>query len=325
MHSTVCRRRCEPLAPRRRPVQTMVRYGFHLAEEFPQVLSAAGKLAPFALFFNPGLWGKHPEGRGLALAQAPVKPQRGSSVATEGMTAAVVPFCMWRFQVLYWCHLTCGGRAAGVHVASRFGCGSWLGVQAFQGPNGGPLCCTTPTRRSRCRARCSPWPTACTSGSCTASPSTSSTLCSSSMQGSVTPAVSWDPGKSPRLTLGAATDGAFRRAKQYGPLQCGTHQPGSTHPCLPLTEVGFSPCACCASQSLLGKLVKRARSFLRWRATLKNLQSALPDASADDISSFADDCAICKVSSNPGQWLLAIGQEPLACAAVRRKALQQQK
>jgi len=46
----------------------------------------------------------------------------------------------------------------------------------------------------------------------------------------------------------------------------------------------------------MGKLVKRARSFLRWRATLKNLQSALPDASADDISSFADDCAICKVS-----------------------------
>lgn len=49
----------------------------------------------------------------------------------------------------------------------------------------------------------------------------------------------------------------------------------------------------------MGKLVKRARSFLRWRATLRNLQSALPDASADDISSFADDCAICKVSSRP--------------------------
>jgi len=43
----------------------MVRYGFHLAEEFPQILSAAGKLAPFALFLNPGSCHETPDSTAL--------------------------------------------------------------------------------------------------------------------------------------------------------------------------------------------------------------------------------------------------------------------
>lgn len=112
------------------------------------------------------------------------------------------PVQSWDEKLFTSQHSTCGGcggpeinAVAMRHVATGrqaylrdprvFFCAWSLAVQGSRGRSGGPQCCTTRTRPLRCRARCSPWATACTSGSSTASPSTSSTSCSSSTQGSV--------------------------------------------------------------------------------------------------------------------------------------------
>lgn len=49
-------------------------------------------------------------------------------------------------------------------------------------------------------------------------------------------------------------------------------------------------------QALLSAIVKRIRGFIRLRIALRALHGALPDATSEEIKTYDDECAICRVS-----------------------------
>lgn len=59
-----------------------------------------------------------------------------------------------------------------------------------------------------------------------------------------------------------------------------------------LTSVHFE-------QALLSAIVKRVKGFIKLRIALGTLHGALPDATLEELQTYDDECAICRVSPCP--------------------------
>lgn len=51
----------------------------------------------------------------------------------------------------------------------------------------------------------------------------------------------------------------------------------------------------CRTQALLSAVAKRTRGFIKLRIALGTLHGALPDATSEEIQTYDDECAICRV------------------------------
>lgn len=51
----------------------------------------------------------------------------------------------------------------------------------------------------------------------------------------------------------------------------------------------------CYEQALLSTVVKRIKGFIKLRKALGSLHAALPDATAEELQVYDDECAICRV------------------------------
>lgn len=52
-------------------------------------------------------------------------------------------------------------------------------------------------------------------------------------------------------------------------------------------------------QALLSAIVKRVKEFIKLRIALGTLHGALPDATLEELQTYDDECAICRVSPSP--------------------------
>lgn len=48
-------------------------------------------------------------------------------------------------------------------------------------------------------------------------------------------------------------------------------------------------------QALLSAMIKRIRGYIKLRKALGSLHAALPDATAEELQAYDDECAICRV------------------------------
>ena len=59
-------------------------------------------------------------------------------------------------------------------------------------------------------------------------------------------------------------------------------------------------------QALLSAIVKRVKGFIKLRIALGTLHGALPDATLEELQTYDDECAICRVSPCPSSFLVLI-------------------
>lgn len=50
-------------------------------------------------------------------------------------------------------------------------------------------------------------------------------------------------------------------------------------------------------QALVVSFLKRIKTYIKLRKALRSLDGALPDATYDEICTYDDECAICRVNS----------------------------
>lgn len=62
----------------------------------------------------------------------------------------------------------------------------------------------------------------------------------------------------------------------------------------------------CYCQALLSAMIKRIRGYIKLKKALGSLHAALPDATAEELQAYDDECAICRVRVIPSAKCMEI-------------------